>query len=186
MTIQGGSVTYGRTKNLGDYNSVKAEATISYDDAADLPAAEGLALTAVGKLLGYQPVPLTGKGDEPGGEIDHGLKAEPEKVKKTRKAKIDAGFEEEVPIGEIQEHKAASGVEIEEDFGTDKEVTQLVSDKDLGVAANIAARKIGGDNGGLRVRQLLSEVHGQPNVGLKGLTTPELRALFLKKLAELK
>jgi hypothetical protein len=193
MSIQGGSVTYGRTKNLGDYNSAKAEATISFDAADDLALAQGIALNAVAKLLGA-PSPNSDAAltDEQVTAIAAKTVVKEPKKGKTKAEKHSeeqAAFQkaqsEEVPIGGATTTAPSSSVEIEEDFLTDKEVLPVISDKDISTQCNVVARKLG-DNGGLRVRQLLAEVHGQPNVGLTGLTTPELRALFVKKLAELK
>ena len=176
MSVQGGSITYGRTKNLGDYNNVKGEATFAFENKEDLAEASSLALTAVGKLLGYEPVPMT-KHSEPAAD-------KPKKAKAEKKAET---VTEEVPIGGAITTAPASAVEIDEDFSTPSTTAvPAISDEDIGKLCNAAAKRIG-EGGGLKVRQLLMEVSGINNGGHIGsLTTPELRQVFVKKLAELK
>lgn len=55
--ILGGTVTYGRTINLGDYNSKKAEATIGFsvEDGGSIDEASAVAVAKVNELLNITP-----------------------------------------------------------------------------------------------------------------------------------
>jgi hypothetical protein len=202
MAITGGSVSYSRTANLGDYNSKKAEATFAFDTEADTLAAAAKAITTVEGLLGGKLLAVAAEvaasSDTPNVDRANALKAahaakngaDATKPTKPKKVKASPADIVEEPATEPAANISTGGERVDpsavEDFNEPGTAIPAVTDEELGVMANRAARALG-DGGSLKVRQLLMDVTGVKDGGaIRNLTSPELRQLFVKKLAELK
>lgn len=175
MAITGGSITYGRTVNLGDYNSKRADATFAFDDPADVANAAVHAQSVVANLLGGNVagvvVPAT----------------EPVKERKPRAKKVDAAEVTETVTDADLNKEAFAGVkakdpsEVVESF--DAPVVAEISNDDLLSACNRAVAKVGAD-GPTKVRALKAKYVADLTKSV--ITLPQsIRAKFLEELAAL-
>jgi hypothetical protein len=144
MPLTGGSVTYGETKNLGDYNSRKAEATIGYDDPADIQKAQAVAVQAVSDMLAGNIVVRTEpKAAEPKAKKELKPKKAPEPEQEPVDVfgdsleAVDVFHEKEAPKAAISSGEDRVEPAAAEDDLFDAVATAApISDKDLTDAAN--------------------------------------------------
>lgn len=209
--ISGGTVTFGRTVNLGDYNSKKAEATIGFsvEDGGSIDEASAVAVAKVNELLGIAPkiagvepakttvYPAKETHDAAGIKEANAGKLEAEKKKPGRPPKVapaaePAKVEDDFPdipedlkakpqISTGEERKGPE--DKDEDWGAEAAaVTDLEMTSKMN-HKNGELRKTHGDAAAPMIRKLIGKYVTPPKTARE--IPAEARAKFLEELAAL-
>ena len=213
--ISGGAVTFGRTVNLGDYNSKKAEVMLTFaldeGEAADAVIEEVarevmtkcLAMVGVGApaIPKTAPRPMTALADDGArAEAAEGVKeaaaaALTAKEKAEAKERAKAANTAKKPSLDIPEslkrepEKTAAPAKVEEDPGFDEDAAELpeVTQDQLTSAMNRKVAELKGAHGGAAPTMIKALIAKFVEPPKKSHDIPQnLRHDFLKKLEELK
>ena len=207
--VTGGTITYGRTVNLGDYNSKKAEATIGFstEDGGSADEAGAVAVAKVNELLGITKPATSAKADTvqlPAKETHDaaGIKeanagklggdkkkpGRPPKVAPVAEAKADDVDFPDIPDDLKKDKPQISTGEERKDPADDEWGAEVAAVTDLELTSKInhkngELRKVHGDAAAPKIRQLIGKYVTPPKQARD--IPAEARAKFIEDLAAL-